>query len=146
MLETPNLVVIPFDSASKSVQGVVTSQSFLYESLCDLKDWLRIQDGKVKAQSHFRLSMVPLCTSLLENDPSSMLMQQIAMVARPLTRQANESYFEDRLIEAVMIDQQTICVRDLPAFYACASSLIYKLDQINDVRGRQEARFDAHFR
>lgn len=35
-----------------------------------------------------------------------------------------------------MIDQQTICVRDLPAFYACASSLIYKLDSINENKGR----------
>ena len=45
LLETPNLVVIPYDSASKSVQCVVTSQSYLYESLCDLKDWLRMQRG-----------------------------------------------------------------------------------------------------
>ena len=42
LLETPNLVVIPFDAASKSIQAVATSQSFLYESLCDLKDWLRV--------------------------------------------------------------------------------------------------------
>lgn len=45
LLETPNLVIIPYDAASKSVQGVATSQSFLYESLCDLKDWLRVQMG-----------------------------------------------------------------------------------------------------
>ena len=42
VLETPNLVIIPYDQESKSVQGVVTSQSYLYESLCELKDWLRV--------------------------------------------------------------------------------------------------------
>ena len=42
VLETPNLVIIPYDHESKSVQGVVTSQSYLYESLCEIKDWLRV--------------------------------------------------------------------------------------------------------
>lgn len=54
VLETPNLVIIPHDQGSKHVQGVVTSQSYLYESLCDLKDWLRIQTGKNKPALHFR--------------------------------------------------------------------------------------------
>jgi len=82
VLETPNLVIIPFDSASKAVQGVVTSQSFLYESLCDLKDWLSVQVGKVKAPKHFRLTKIPMCTSLLENDSSSLIIHQIALLAR----------------------------------------------------------------
>ena len=46
VLETPNLVVIPFDKDARSIQGVVSSQSFIYESLSDLKDWFRLQVGK----------------------------------------------------------------------------------------------------
>ena len=42
LLETPNLLVIPYDAARKNIQGVVSSQSYLYESLCELKDWLWI--------------------------------------------------------------------------------------------------------
>ena len=71
MLETPNLVIIPFDQESKSVQGVVTSQSYLYESLCEIKDWLRTQAGKTEPTGHFRMTKIPLCSDLLLKDEAS---------------------------------------------------------------------------
>lgn len=107
VLETPNLVVVPFDQSSKSVQGVVTSQSFLYESLCDLKDWMRIQLGKVEQARHFRTTRVPLVTHLYHSQASAVLMAQISNLARPLQQRDDEvSYsFEDRLIQAVLSDE-----------------------------------------
>lgn len=50
------------------------------------------------------------------------------------------------MIQAVLSDEQTICLRDLPAFYACATSLLYKLDEIGANKGRQEERFEGLFR
>ena len=81
------------------MQGVVTSQSFLYESLCDLKDWLRVQRGKVQAARHFRMTQIPLCSNLLKDDKanSGVLLNQITLMGR-------QTPFEDRLIEAVLID------------------------------------------
>ena len=48
-------------------------------------------------------------------------------------------------MQAVLIDQTTICLRDLPAFYACATSLLYKIPEIGATRGRQEKRFKEKF-
>jgi hypothetical protein len=45
VLETPNLVVIP----SSLTNGVIVmTQSFVYESLCFVKDFLKLQSGRVK--------------------------------------------------------------------------------------------------
>ena len=67
---------------------------------------------------------------------------QIALLSRPLQNEGEIKFsFEDRVLEGVMVDQQTICVRDLPAFYACGASLMYKLDEVNSQRGSQEKRF-----
>ena len=64
-------------------------------------------------------------------------------MSRPLS---GEHSFEERVIEAAQVDQLTICLRDLPAFYACATSLIFKLKEVCEARGRQEARFTHLFR
>lgn len=53
-------------------------------------------------------------------------------MARPNTPDKAGS-FEERLIDAALTDQLTICMRDLPAFYACATSLIFKLDQVSHI-------------
>ena len=90
------------------------------------------------------MTKVPLCTDLLHKDEaSSTLMNQISLLARPYGD--NKASFEDRMMEAVLVDQKTICVRDLPAFYACSASLLYKLDEINRRKGLQEERFKQSF-
>ena len=125
------------------MQAVVTSQSYLYESLCDLKDWIRIQLGRSQMAKHFRTTRIPLSAHLYQSQASSVLSAQIALQARPLLCKDDESTFsfEDRLLQAVLVDEQTICLRDLPAFYACGTSLLYKIDQISNAKGKQEERF-----
>ena len=60
LLETPNLLLIPFDNTSGgNIQSVVSSQSYLYESLCELKDWIKLQRGNAKQDSHWRMSSLP---------------------------------------------------------------------------------------
>lgn len=43
VLEMPNLVIIP---ASVTEGVVVMSQSYIYESLCFIKDLIKLQSGK----------------------------------------------------------------------------------------------------
>ena len=51
------------------------------------------------------MTKIPLCANLLRSDAaSSALTYQISLIARPLAENSVGPYFEDRLMEAVLVD------------------------------------------
>jgi len=43
--------------------------------------------------------------------------------------------FISQTIAAILQDERSICLRDMPAFYACAASMLYKLKEMHSLDG-----------
>lgn len=65
LLETPNLLLIQHDI---STPLIVVSQSYLYESLCFLKDW-RWLHKPTKVPVNLRLTHLPVVAGYTMDDP-----------------------------------------------------------------------------
>ena len=80
VLEMPNLVVIP---ASINEGVVVMSQSFIYESLCLIKDLIKLYSGQVRTIQHMRLSKIPQIVRNTSNEELAIVLRQLTMLNRP---------------------------------------------------------------
>jgi len=139
-METSNLVVIAQSNSSGSMdamsQLVVTSQSYLYETLCYLKDVKKLLAPTTTPLRNLRLSKLPslvthhVDTLFTASSDEMTLIKQIALMRLDSQYWTKEAAFtrastfihsfETQTIQAVLMDEQSICLRDLPAFYACA--------------------------
>lgn len=77
VLEMPNLVIIP---ASVTEGVVVMSQSYIYESLCFIKDLIKLQSGKCTQITHMRLSRIPQVVKNTSNEEISIVLRQLTML------------------------------------------------------------------
>lgn len=77
VLEMPNLVVIP---ASINEGVVVMSQSFIYESLCLIKDLIKLYSGQVRTIQHMRLSKIPQIVRNTSNEELAIVLRQLTML------------------------------------------------------------------
>ena len=77
VIEMPNLVVIP-TTINEGV--VVLSQSFIYESLCFIKDLVKLRDGLVKPNQHMRLSKIPQVVRNTSNADLAIVLRQLTLL------------------------------------------------------------------
>lgn len=90
-----------------------------------MKDLVKLQSAQVGKFEHFRMTRIPTILRTATGD--------LATVCRQLTLSVlNNTYFEQpyqlNLIRSVLEDEKTIAIKDLPAAYASAHSLLYKLN------------------
>ena len=152
ILETPNLILIPPEASQTSLQSLIVSQSFLYESLCHLKDWIWLQKNH-SDQTHFRLTQIDPFSFYINREAQSeelqVISKEICRLVLPIKVRESRSQngidqtayedqegmcFEHDLIDAIFVDKSSICIRDLPSFYAAASSLQAKLGELASLR------------
>jgi hypothetical protein len=145
-MESAYLFVIPrgdreseikFDTVDSSVV-VFPSQSFLYESLCLIKDLKWLNEGKEELPDHLRLTHLPRLPGFLPGASNeSYVIREI--FKQNLSRLYGIPSLSNTVLEAVLSDEFTVSLRDLPAFLACGNSLLYKLKSgINNHSGNEE--------
>ena len=73
ILDSANLLIIP----KSGTAGVVVSQSYLYESLCYIKDLKWLNKSADCAPHHLRLSKIPAhCFRFKDNEIESIIAKQ----------------------------------------------------------------------
>ena len=121
------------------------SQSYIYESLCFLKDWRWLQKESL-ACSNIRLSHLPVVAEYLSyQDLAGLVAKKIALDQLENSYGTSNFDFASQTISSILLDEKSICIRDLPAYYACATSLLYKLKNTNSMRGELRTKFLRQF-
>ena len=105
---------------------VFPSQSYLYESLCLVKDLKWLNQNKTSLPEHLRLNRLPRIAGHLPSGSNE------SLVVREVWKQSLPRLYEleslsTTMLEAVLTDEYTVSLRDLPSFLACGNSLLYKL-------------------
>ena len=90
---------------------------------------IKLQSGIVKVHEHMRLSQIPQIVKNTSNEVLAIVMRQITMLN--LERSYSDKSYQLNLINAVVNDEQSISLKDLPAAYACTHSLLYKLQELD---------------
>jgi hypothetical protein len=99
--------------------------------------WLNKTDS-ADLPEHMRLNHLPALAGYLPAQASeSIILKEIWRQNLPF--QYEMSSISNTLIEAILSDEQTVSLRDLPAFLACGSSMLAKLTQLNQtVNGNRQ--------
>ena len=142
LLETPNLIIIP---SSVTTTQIVMSQSYIFESLCFMKDfnWLNAQKP---VGTNIRLSHLPVILAYLpESKLTNIVAKKIVLDQLTLAYGNNGFDFAGVTIASILQDEKSICLRDLPAYYACATSLLYKLKTAQSKSGTVQKSLYSEF-
>lgn len=77
-----------------------------------------------------RLNKLPV-VHYSEDPVASVVARKIALTQLEFSYGSEKFDFASQTIAAILQDEQSICLRDLPAYYACATSLLFKLNNSN---------------
>jgi hypothetical protein len=107
-----------------------------------VKDLKWLNEGKRDLPEHLRLSRLPRLTGILpESSNESYVIREI--FKQNLPRMYGIDSLSSTVLEAVLSDEFTVSLRDLPAFLACGNSLLFKLKSGINHHSGNEVKFNS---